>query len=191
MRKNILIVDGHPDPDRGRFIHALADAYASGAADSGHEVRRIEVATLDFPILRSRSDWSEGVPVAPIRDAQEAIRRANHILFFYPLWLGDVPALLKAFLEQVARPGFALEQGAIPKPLLGGRSARLVVTMGMPAFFYRFYFGAHSVKSFERNILKLAGIKPVERTLIGGVEGDGEMREKWLGTMLNLGMAAA
>ncbi|WP_029934878.1 NAD(P)H-dependent oxidoreductase [Sphingomonas sp. UNC305MFCol5.2] len=191
MRKNILIIDGHPDPDRGRFIHALADAYASGAADRGHDVQRVEVAALDFPILRSRGDWTNGTPVLAIRDAQEAIRWANHIVFFYPLWLGDVPALLKAFLEQVARPGFALEQGTMPKPLLGGRSARLVVTMGMPAFFYRFYFGAHSVKSFERNILKLAGIKPVEHTLIGGVEGDGEMREKWLDTMLNLGMAAA
>ncbi len=191
MRKNILIIDGHPDPDRARFIHALADAYASGAADSGHDVRRVEVAALDFPILRSSGDWTSGTPVAAIREAQEAIRWAYHIVFFYPLWLGDVPALLKAFLEQVARPGFALEQGTMPKPLLGGRSARLVVTMGMPAFFYRFYFGGHSVKSFERNILKLAGIKPVEHTLIGGVEGDGEMREKWLDTMLNLGMAAA
>lgn len=191
MPRKILIIDGHPDPDRIRFIHALADAYAEGATVSGHEVRRIEVATLDFPILRSRSDWTDGTPVAAIRDSQEAIRWADHILFFYPLWLGDVPALLKAFLEQVARPGFALEQGKMPRPLLKGRSARLVVTMGMPAFFYRFYYGAHSVKSFERNILKLAGIKPVEHTLIGGVEGEGEAREQWLDTMLNLGMAAA
>lgn len=52
-----------------------------------------------------------------------------------PLWLGDVPALLKAFLEQIARPRFALAQGTMPKPLVKGRSARLIVTMGMPAFF--------------------------------------------------------
>lgn len=186
MRK-ILIIDGHPDADRGRFIHALADAYAAGATDSGHEVRRIELATLDFPILRSREDWTDGTPVPAIREAQEAIRRADHILFFYPLWLGDVPALLKAFLEQVARPGFALAEGTMPKPLLKGRSARLVVTMGMPAFFYRFYYGAHSVKSFERNILRLAGIAPVAHTLIGGVEGEPETRTRWLTTMRDLG----
>jgi recombinational DNA repair ATPase RecF len=63
--------------------------------------------------------------------------------------------------------------------------------MGMPAFFYRFYYGAHSVKSFERNILKLAGIKPVAHTLIGGVEGGPETRRRWLDTMLDLGMTAA
>ena len=191
MSKKILVIDGHPDPDRGRFIHALADAYSDGAGLSGHEVRRLELATMDIPFLRSRAEWTDGTPVPEIAAAQEAILWADHIVFFYPLWLGDVPALLKAFLEQVARPGFALSQGTMPKPLLKGRSARLVVTMGMPAFFYRFYFAAHSVKSFERNILKFVGIKPVEHTLIGNVEGDAETREQWLDTLLNLGMAAA
>ena len=191
MSKKILVIDGHPDPDRGRFIHALADAYSDGAGLSGHEVRRLELATMDIPFLRSRAEWTDGTPVPEIVAAQEAILWADHIVFFYPLWLGDVPALLKAFLEQVARPGFALSQGTMPKPLLKGRSARLVVTMGMPAFFYRFYFAAHSVKSFERNILKFVGIKPVEHTLIGNVEGEAETREQWLDTLLNLGMAAA
>ena len=188
---NILIIDGHPDPDPDRFVHALADAYAGGATKAGHAVRRIDLSMLDFPLLRSRTEWMEGTPPAAIADAQESIRWAKHIVFFYPLWLGDVPALLKAFMEQVARPGFALEQGKMPKPLLGGRSARLVVTMGMPAIFYRFYFGAHSVKSFERNILKLAGIKPVSNSLIGNVEGDAATRAGWLETMAELGAAGA
>ena len=189
--KKILIIDAHPDPDRGRFIHALADAYAQGARTGGHEVRRLELATMDIPFLRSRADWTDGEPTPPIIAAQEAIRWAEHIVFLYPLWLGDVPALLKAFLEQVARPGFALGKGTMPKPLLKGRSARLVVTMGMPAIFYRFYFGAHSVKSFERNILKFVGIKPVAHTLVGNVEGDAETRRRWLDTMIDLGTAAA
>ena len=191
MSKKILIIDGHPDANRARFNHALADAYASGANKSGHHVRRIDLAELDFPILRSRREWMEVEPVPSIVEAQEAIRWADHIVIFYPLWLGDVPGLLKVFLEQVMRPGFALAEGRMPRPLLKGRSARLVVTMGMPAFFYRFYFGAHSVKSFERNILKLVGIRPVEHTLIGGVDEDAKARERWLDTLRNLGMAAA
>ncbi len=187
---NILLIDGHPDPDRGRFIHALADAYADGAASAGHDVRRLDLATMDIPILRTRVEWMETPPTPAIAAAQEDIRWAQHLVFFYPLWLGDMPALLKAFLEQVARPGFALAEGTMPKPLLGGRSARIVVTMGMPAFFYRYYFGAHSVKSFARNILKLAGIKPVASSLIGNVEGDATARDEWLDTMRELGAAA-
>lgn len=190
MTRNVLLIDAHPDADPARFIHALAEAYAAGATEAGHAVRRIELATLDIPLLRSRGEWQDHAASPVVRAAQEDIRWATHIAFFYPLWLGDMPALLKAFLEQVARPGFALAEGAMPKPLLEGRSARIVVTMGMPAFFYRFYFGAHSVKSFERNILKLVGIHPVAHSLIGGVEGSARTRANWLRKMHALGMAA-
>jgi hypothetical protein len=34
MPKRIANIDGHPDPDRARFCHALADAYAQ--LDFGH-----------------------------------------------------------------------------------------------------------------------------------------------------------
>ncbi len=188
---NILLIDGHPDPDRARFVHALADAYADGASSGGHALRRIDLATLDFPLLRSRAEWTEGATPPAIAAAQEDIRWAGHIVFLYPLWLGDVPAVLKGFLEQVARPGFALVQGTMPKGLLAGRSARIVVTMGMPAIFYRFYFGAHSVKSLRRNVLNFVGIKPVESTLIGNVEGDAETRAEWLDRLFELGSAGA
>lgn len=184
----IAIIDGHPDPDRARFVHALADAYAAGAAEY-HEVDRIDVATLDFPLLRSANDWKEGAPAPAIVAAQQCIKRADHVVIFYPLWLGDVPALLKAFLEQVARPGFAFayREGGFPERLLTGRSARIVVTMGMPTPFYRFFYRAHSVKSLERNILRFVGFGPVRRLLIGSVEGSDSSRRKWLARMRDLG----
>lgn len=188
---SIALIDGHPDADRARFVHALADAYAAGAANAGHALRRIDLATLDFPLLRSQREWRDHPACAAITEAQETIRWAEHLVFLYPLWLGDMPAVLKGFLEQVARPGFAMAEGRMPAPLLGGRSARLVVTMGMPAAFYRFYFGAHSVKSFERNILKLAGVKPVASTLIGNVESDPDDRVQWLDRLHRLGESAA
>ena len=101
-----------------------------------------------------------------------------------------MPALLKGFLEQVARPGFALGEpgkGSLGKKLLGGRSARVVVTMGMPALIYRLYFQAHSVRSLERNILGFIGIAPVHRTLIGMVEGTAAAREQALDKLRLLG----
>jgi putative NADPH-quinone reductase len=106
---------------------------------------------------------------------QRDIAWANHLVLIFPLWLGDMPALVKGFLEQVARPGFAvgepLKNGGVK--LLRGRSARIVVTMGMPALLYRWYFGAHAIRSLERNILRFAGVAPVRRSLIGLVEDKG------------------
>src|SRR5918995_2622225 len=135
MPKRIAIIQGHPDPDRSRFCRALADAYAEGAADAGHQVRRIEVAELDFPLLRTKEDFQSGAAPAAIRQAQEAIGWAEHLLIVYPLWLGSMPALLKAFLEQVFRPGFAMGKADEEKgwsKRLAGKSARIIVTMGMP-----------------------------------------------------------
>lgn len=185
----ILVIDAHPDSDPARFVHALAAAYLDGASD--HQTRLIRLADLDFPLLRSAHDWADGQPPAVIARAQEDIAWAQHIVFLYPLWLGDIPALLKGFLEQVMRPGFALSyrQNGLPRKLLKGRSARIVVTMGMPAFFYRLVYRAHSLKSLERNILRGVGISVVGESIIGLVDSNDIKRGAWLREMRELGMA--
>jgi putative NADPH-quinone reductase len=189
--RRVLVVQGHPDPAGGRLCHALADTYAQSALAAGHEVRRIEVARLDFPLLRTAADWNQGQAPASLVEAQDGIRWANHMLLLFPLWMGDMPAVLKGFLEQVLRPGFAFDRskgGPLGQKALGGRSARVVVTMGMPALAYRYVFRAHSVKSLERNILGFTGISPVHETLIGSVESASPaMRSRWFTTLQRLG----
>ena len=54
MPRRVTIIQGHPDPAGNHLCHALADAYAEGAAVAGHEITRIEVARFDFPILRTQ-----------------------------------------------------------------------------------------------------------------------------------------
>lgn len=192
--QRILIVQGHPDPAGGHLNHVLATAYAEGATDAGHELRTVDVSKLDFPLLRTQAEWDHGTLPSVLKPAQESIRWAQHLVFFFPLWMGDMPALLKGFLEQVARPGFAFksgEQSPFGHKALGGRSARLVVTMGMPALVYRYYFQAHSVKSLERNILGFVGIAPVHETLIGLVDQLGDKGvARWRERLRKLGAQA-
>ena len=186
----LTMIQGHPDPSGNRLCHALADAYAEGAAAGGHEVIRIEVARLDFPILRTREEFETGHLPESLTDAQRAIVSAEHLLMIFPLWHGTMPALLKAFIEQVMRPGIALEyrKYGFPKGLLTGRSARLVVTMGMPALIYRWYFRAHGVRGLERSVLRFAGMKPVRETLLGMVDAaTAAKRGKWLDRMRDYG----
>jgi putative NADPH-quinone reductase len=201
----ITILQGHPDPRGGHFGHALAEAYAAGARAAGREVRTIEVTQLDFPLLRSPDDFYHGAAPEGVLAAQDAMRWADHLLIVYPLWYGHCPAVLHAFLEQTFRPGFAVAgQGGVTrrKRLLAGKTARIVVTMGMPALVYRWYYGAHSLKSLERNILRFSGFGPVRSTLVGllgaGAAGgalDKDFptltgsagRERWLGKLRALG----
>jgi putative NADPH-quinone reductase len=192
--RRITIIQGHPDPQPVHFGHALADAYAAAAVAAGHEVRRIEVAQLDFPVLHNQAEWNDGRLPAGLREAQAAIAWADHLVLIFPLWLGTMPALLKAFLEQVLRPGFALlyRGSRFPQKGLSGKSARVVVTMGMPAFWYRWFFRAHGVRSLERNILKFCGIAPVRESLVGLVESkDAATRRRWLRRVATLGRDAA
>ena len=173
MAKRITILQGHPEPRGHHFGQVLADAYTSGARVGGHEIKCIEVAKLDFPLLRSSEDFYQGPIPAGTPPAQEAIRWADHLVLFYPLWHGHFPALVHAFLEQTFRPGFAVEsrKGQMPKKLFMGKMARIVVTMGSSAVFSRWYYGAHSLKSLKRNILGFAGISPIRTTLIGWLGG--------------------
>ncbi|HVL35634.1 MAG TPA: NAD(P)H-dependent oxidoreductase [Burkholderiales bacterium] len=190
---NIALIQGHPDPAGGHFGHALAEAYAGAAREAGHEVRVIDVAALEFPLLRSAADWNGGTTPPAIRKAQDTLAWAGHVVVIFPLWLGDMPALLKGFFEQALRPGFAIgaaAPGRMWKKLLAGRSARVVVTMGMPAFFYRLYYRSHSVKSLKRNILEFCGFGPVRASLVGTVEGAAGARRRWLDEMRALGRKA-
>lgn len=194
MTHRIVIIDGHPDNAGKRFVHALADCYDKGARSAGHEVARIVISTLDFPILRSNEDFQQGEPPAVIRECQKTIAWADHLVILYPLWLGAMPAILKSFFEQLLRPGFAFAPAkgkGLPHKLLKGKSARVIVTMGMPAFFYRWYYRAHSLKSLERNILAFCGIGPVRASLLGMVEAmSPEKRQAWLRKVEVLGRQA-
>jgi putative NADPH-quinone reductase len=194
MTRRVLIFDGHPDPDAARFVHALAGAYREGAAAGGHEVLTVRVADIDFPLLRTQADYEKGDPIEAVRHCQSAFDWAEHVVIFYPLWLGGMPALLKALLEQMLRPGFAfstLKLGRWPVKMQSGKSARIVVTMGMPGWWYRWYFRAHSLRSLQRNILRFIGFRSVRATLIGSVTAiSGQQRAQHLETMRALGQVA-
>lgn len=194
MVKRVLIIDGHPDPARERLVHALADAYREGAEATGHEALMLRVADLDFPLLRSQADYERGEPPQVIRQCQSMLDWSTHVVILYPLWLGSMPALLKGLLEQVMRPGLAFsprQPGRSPVKLQSGKSGRIVVTMGMPAWVYRWYFRAHSVRSLRRNILHFVGFRRVRMTLLGGVDTlSRRQRELYLQRMRRLGERA-
>ncbi|MFN0070343.1 MAG: NAD(P)H-dependent oxidoreductase [Chloroflexota bacterium] len=102
--KRILIIQGHPDPRELHFGHALANAYAEGATEAGHEISVIEIAKLNFPLLHSAHELEWQAPPESIQQAQSAIARCDHLLTIYPVWNGAMTAVLKGSLEQTFCP---------------------------------------------------------------------------------------
>jgi putative NADPH-quinone reductase len=190
QQKQVLIIQGHPDNSAEHLCHALAESYATGARQAGFVVRVISVAAIDFPVLRSKRDFErEPLPIA-LNSARDAMAASDHIVLVFPLWLGTMPALLKAFFEQLFRPGVAFIMGnsGMPKKLFAGRTAHVVVTMGMPAWIYRLVYLAHGVRGLKRNILAFVGIRPVRTTMFGMVEAvSDQTRTRWLAKMAAAG----
>lgn len=187
----IMIVVGHPHVDS--YCEALAEAYRRGAEAGGHEVRLFALAEMTFdPILRE--GYRREQPLEPdLAAAREAFVACDHAVLVFPLWCGDMPAILKGFIERVLQPDLLAIQaagGQASWKLFKGKSARIVMTMGMPGWFYRWYYGAHALKLLKRNILHFIGIKPVHATIYGMIEAVGDdKRRQWLREVEALGRA--
>ncbi len=192
MGKRILIIDGHPDPDRKRLCHALAEAYGEGARQTGNEVRTLTLAEMDITFLRSAREFETPPDGNDILRARDDLLWCNHFVLVFPLWLGGAPALLRAFLEQVGRANFmAVTAGKGITQKLKGRSARLVVTMGMPALIYQLLFHEHGVRNIMQGIIGFGGLAPIRRTLFGAVEAvSSRTRERWMNAVRRLGRNA-
>lgn len=187
----ITVVVGHPRT--GTYCEALAGAYLAGARSAGHQAELVHVARLRFdPILREAYVREQSLE-PDLADAHRAIMAADHLVIVFPLWLGGMPALLKGFLERLLQPDL-IEPHRAGKfvQLLKGKSARVIMTMGMPGLVYRWWYGAHALQALKRNILEFMGVSPVQSTLFGMIETVGaEKRRQWLDEVEALGRAAA
>jgi NAD(P)H dehydrogenase (quinone) len=118
--------------------------------------------------------------------------RLQHI---FPLWCGDMPALLKGFIERILQPDLIARENtetAMNWSMFSNKTARIVMTIGVPVSIYRFWYRGHALKLLTRNILNFIGIAPVRHTLFGMIgTSRQQQRERWLGHLRDLGKQGA
>ena len=153
----------------------------------------INIAKLHFDPILHEGYLGNQLPEADIVDAQEKVRWADHIVIVYPLWEYMIPALLKGFFERCFTKGFAYDlrsKNPFRNGLLGGKSVRLIQTMGMPAIAYRFYFMAHGAKALK-SMLGFCGLAPIRITYFGMIEDSDKRRKDYLESSQKLGANGA
>lgn len=188
--KRILLILGHPSNES--LSAKIADEYCAGAEEIGNIVKRINLGDLDFiPFLEN--GYSKEQFVEPdIKNAQEQIVWANHLVFVYPTWWATPPALLKAFIERALVPGFAFRYKKSKYVVawdrfLNGKTARIISTMDSPPFHYRWIIGDPGYKMMK-DVLTFCGIKPIAKTYFGSVKMSSEKkRKRWLQAVYKLG----
>ena len=193
MSKKILVILGQPQ--RHSYGGALMKAYTDGARTAGAEVKELYLGELKFDPLATPTLTHPTELEPDLESAQEAIKWADHLVFVYPIWWGTIPALLKSFIERTFLPGFAVnfrEHSIWWDKLLTGKSARLIVTLNTPSWFYRWVLGRPGHSTMKKTILEFCGVKPVRITEIGPIKGSTEEKRKgWIEQVRGLGSQLA
>jgi putative NADPH-quinone reductase len=187
--KKILIILGHPVKDT--FSGQLFENYKQGALSSGAEVKELILRDLKFELNFSSGYRGDQELEPDLVKAQELITWAEHLVLIYPNWWSTFPALLKGFIDRTFLPGFAFKyrKGSLLwDKLLTGRSARLIITMDTPPWYYWLVYRRPGHNAMKRGILEFCGIRPVKITTIGSLKISSEQkRQQWLDKVKALG----
>ncbi len=188
--KKILVINANPQVES--LSGAFANEYIDGAISSGAQCKLINLVHFDFdPVLKN--GYKKKTELEPdLLLAQKDISEADHMVFIYPTWWGTFPALLKGFIDRVFIPGFAFkyrENSILWDKLLKGKSARLIVTMDSPLWYYRFIYGNPGHNAMKKSTLKFCGINPVKITAFGPVKTAKKSKiDGWLKKVKKLGI---
>lgn len=191
MKKKITLILGHPDSES--YCGAIASAYELAAKKAGHEIKIFRLGEIKFdPTLYK--GYKHIQPLEPgIKEVQEAITWAQHLVFVYPIWWGGMPALLKGFFDRAFLPGFAFkyrENSQFWDKLLAGRSGHAITTMDTPPWYYWLIYKMPGHNQIKKTILEFSGVHPVKITSFGPVRfASAQKKEKWLQQVAEFGRA--
>jgi putative NADPH-quinone reductase len=189
----IMIVVGHPQTNT--LCEALGRAYKNGAESAGHDVTLFTLAALSFDPILHHGYRKEQELEPDLRRAYNALAACDHLVLVFPLWCGDMPALLKGFIERILQPDLIDHENtenAMNRAIFRDKTARIIITMNMPVSIYRFWYGGYALKLLTRNILNFIGIKPVRHTLFGMVAtSKPQTRGSWVERVRTLGGSCA
>ncbi len=187
--RNVLVILAHPDS--GSFCSALGAALYEGLAHNPRvEVRQLKLNALQFDPVLHRGYKGEQPLEDDLLTAQGDLAWAQDMIWIYPTWWGNVPALLKGFVDRVFLPEFAFRYDGkgVPEKLLKGRNAWIITTSDGPAWYLRTVAGDLSVRILKRVVLEFCGVK-VKRVLrLGSVRvSSPKKRMKWLKRVEKMG----
>ena len=187
--KQVLIINGHPD--KQSYNYALSEAYKNGANKTNAIIDTINISDLDFnPNLRF--GYRQRTELEPdLKDAINKIKKANHIVWVFPMWWYGYPALMKGFIDRTFLPGITfepIEGKASPKKLLKGKTARIIITSDTPKWYDFLFMKSPAINQFKKGTLEFCGINPVRVTYISPIKNSTlDARNKWLKKVIKLG----
>lgn len=195
-KKRIVVIIGHPFAES--LSHGLAKKYSEQAKKMNADVRVIDLASLSFEANPHNLNQVRVRGIDQLDELQPSIARmvndlewADHFAFFYPVWWGTFPAVLKAFMDRVILSGVAFRYGTTGvkwTKLWRGKTARIILTMDAPPLWHKLVYRAPGENALKRATLWYVGVKTIGITRFAPVRfSTPEIREQWLATAAKLG----
>ncbi|WP_445710342.1 NAD(P)H-dependent oxidoreductase [Flavobacterium sp.] len=187
--KNIVIINGNPNSESFNF--ALAEAYKQGAKNTNASIEEINIRELQFnPNLEF--GYQKRTELEPdLLDAIDKIKKADHLVWVFPMWWYGYPAIMKGFIDRTFLPGitFDFKEGkALPEKLLKGKTARIIITSDTPKWYDSLFMKSPAINQFKKGTLEFCGINPVKVTYLSVVKNTTiSQRKKWLEEITILG----
>lgn len=193
--KRIFILDGHPAASS--LSRTFAQAYADAARKAGHDVRLTHIHDLEFDADYGFAGYARHKPLEPGLEAFLAdLEWAEHVVLATPMWWGGLPAKLKGLVDRAFLPGRVFDTretvAGLPKPMMGGRSARVFLTSDTPRWYFRLFYHNALMWQLRRQILGFIGLKPTRITHFPGASHpDAAAVPRWLAKVEQFGAQAA
>ncbi|WP_375173946.1 NAD(P)H-dependent oxidoreductase [Pseudooceanicola sp.] len=191
MPRKILLLNGHPAETS--LNHALSDAYEAKANAVGHDLRRINLREMTFDADFGQAGLRNAKPLEPdLERFMDNLTWAEHFVLVTPLWWGGLPARLKGVFDRALLPGNSFDPRqkrlGLPKSLLKGRTARVIMTSDTPDWALRLLYRRAMQVQLKRQILGFVGLNPVSFTHFSPVEHADERRiATWISRAGSLG----
>lgn len=189
----VLIVYAHPNPQS--FNHAILESVSKGLESAGHKVRLKDLYAEEFdPVLHADelAALQSGTVPSRIKAEQDALLEAEGLIFIYPLWWFDRPAMLKGWFDVVFtnQVAFSFDNEGV-QGLLQHRKAFVLITAGGTEAYFK---NTDAMPLIHRPVtdgtLGFCGIDDVEHKIFFDVPGlSNEERKAILDEVEALGKA--
>lgn len=182
-----LIVFNHPY--EGSYCHAILASVSRGLQQSGKATDLIHLDKDGFNPRMTAEDlkgFVEHQAVDPqVIDYQERIKKAEHLIFIFPIWWDIMPAATKGFIDRVLSPGLAYAhhpRGFGLVPLLNHlKRITIITTMNKPGIMYSLFIGNLIKKVMIKSVFKTMGYENVNWVSFTSVKRVGQKkRVQWL-----------
>ncbi len=178
----VLVVIGHQA--KGSFCHAIAETAIQTLKSAGHEVVYHDLYDEQFdPILPQHEIPKQAELPPAVKQHCDEVLSADGYVIVHPNWWGQLPAVLKGWIDRVFRQGVAYEfaAGGAINGFLKGKTAQVFTTSNTPRDVELQWFGDPLENWWKICVFDFCGLSDFERRNFESmVMSTPEQRQTWL-----------